>query len=179
LQIRCGFPRRGFESLLWLYFSDMKSELLSTTDGTAPAHIYPEAACETVSDVPIIGQDLIISGVYNGNGVKAVIMQGGAVLWRRGKHRLTSRESGFHKGPPPELYNGLLVLICYELLFPEDYYHLQPTHVVHLVGFPMYSEHQYKAWYGLQKAACRHFRCPLVSVSGSPEDPLALEHMIG
>jgi predicted amidohydrolase len=108
----------------------------------------------------------------------------------RGKTHLTSGEKkeGFVEAHPKNGYpiwdtnrNKILVLICYEICFPEDYYHLAEQDidaVFHLVGFPMFDRNQYKPWYALQKAIVKHFDCPLVSSCGGDEGDLNLTHVI-
>ena len=113
------------------------------------------------------------------------------VFGYRGKTHLTSGEKkeGFTEADPKTSYsiwdtrkNKILILICYEICFPEDYYHLiggDIDLIVHLVGYPMYDRHQYKAWYALQKALVKHFNVPLISsCGGNSDDPMNLTHII-
>ena len=105
----------------------------------------------------------------------------------RGKTHLTSGEKkeGFVEAPSKNGYpiwetghNKILVLLCYEICFPEDYYHLagDVDLIFHLVGYPMYDRTQYKAWFALQKALSSHFDVPLVSCCGGKMNKFNMTH---
>ena len=99
---------------------------------------------------------------------------GGKLLYQRPKFRLYHSEvrDGFVVGRPPEVVvldsKRVLILICYELVFPGDYVHLLSSVdlVVHLVGVPMFSEEQREGWVALQQMVSLVGRCPLVCCCG-------------
>ena len=131
---------------------------------------------------------LSIGGVQEFNQTKVVIANEKGVLFERGKYRLTSMEKNMRQGKPPEVFHlysvGILPLLCSEILYPEDYFHLKDQIgsnikiVTHHVGFEMYDEHQFKAWRSLQKAVAAHFHCPVVCSSGGKRNELNLTGII-
>jgi len=62
----------------------------------------------------------------------------------------------------------VLPIICYELLFPEDWLHLdiKPYFITHYIGFPMYDKIQDEAWFAMQKVLSLRFKCDVVVACG-------------
>ena len=104
-----------------------------------------------------------------------VVLQGGKKVASRPKYYPHSSENILPGRTPPipfKLGNDwVLVLICYEILFPKSYLsQTKPINVIlHLVGQPMFSEEQREGWVALQEALAIHFRCPVVCCCGGPE----------
>jgi len=113
----------------------------------------------------------------------AVIAKSGKVIWQRSKHRLFGNESELFAGELPYLafLNGrkVLPLICYELLFPEDYWNIKGVDlVIHMVGFPMYDINQKEAWIAIQKAVSLHFKCPVVCCCGGFRNEMNISRVV-
>ena len=131
--------------------------------------------------------ETVIGGLHLDGGLAVAVFDPVMDDYRL-KHRLTSaeNEAGVYRGKPPRIFNvgnrfRILPIICYELLFPQDYYGLSQIRVdfiTHHVGYPMYDRHQMKAWVALQQAASLHFRCPLISVCGGEDGPMNITHVI-
>ena len=87
-----------------------------------------------------------------------VIYNKGERIYSRPKYRLHNQETEQvipGEGLPKVIKTGsisILPLICYELLFPEDYLklYLSPKVIIHMVGFPMYDENQKEGWVAMQ-----------------------------
>ena len=107
-----------------------------------------------------------------------VIHYKGERLYSRPKFRLHNTEQATPGINPPEViycnHNRILPLICYELLFPQDYLklYLKPDLIIHMVGFPMQDENQKEGWVAMQKALSIIYNCPLVCCCGGPMNDL-------
>lgn len=102
-----------------------------------------------------------------------VVFYGGRRLLSRPKCRLHSSEEDVSPGearPAVFVLGGkrVLMLICYEIVFPEDYLpvKMEADLVIHMVGQPMFSEEQREGWIALQKAISLIYRCPVVCCCG-------------
>ena len=103
-----------------------------------------------------------------------VIIRNGQIFYRRLKSRLHyPDESDTLEGKiKPEVIQldekNILFLVCYELLFPEDYLPVKtkPDIVIHIVGCPMVDEEQREGWVAMQKALAIMLGCPLVCCCG-------------
>ncbi len=122
-----------------------------------------------------IGTTLVYSSYYQQIMNIAVVANKGRLVGSRAKHQLyLPTESYLTPGPKPgltKLDNGenILILICYELVFPEDYVLIKPDLMVHMVGAPMYDENQREGWVALQKSFSITHQCPVICCCGGPE----------
>ena len=101
--------------------------------------------------------------------------------WCKHKSRLTSHDlqDGFSYGQPKYLCEILdmriLVILCKEILFPEDFWeHENVDLVVHQIGYEMHSKDQRKAWFALQKSLILHFDCPVACCVNNDGDKYPL-----
>lgn len=116
----------------------------------------------------------IASVLYKNENV-AVALCDGKLLYKRAKYHLHKDEaergvkSGVKK-PEVTMLDGrsVLILICYEILFPTEYLPQQRDIdlVVHLVGTPMHSEGQREGWVALQKMLSLLYLCPVMCCCG-------------
>jgi len=123
-----------------------------------------------VATLPILGYNM------------GLVFHQGRVVARRPKYRLHFSENITPgRSQPTGLILGdkrVLILICYELLFPEDYL-LQNRDrradlVLHLVGYPMFSEYQKEDWTALHKVISILYSCPVVCCCGGEQTPMNL-----
>ena len=142
--------------------------------------VYPECCEENLEEVSKNTDNYVIgtNPVQYKNGPICNILDVyylGGILYMRGKHRIHLTEKA-SPGLKPEIIRigaqSILPLICYEILFPEDYLpqsgHLRrPVDlIIHMVGFPMYDINQKEAWVAMQKTLSIMFNCPLVCCCG-------------
>jgi len=139
-------------------------------------HVYPEYCELSLQQLLSISKDkegIVIGSLPVGNLNEVFAVFRGATLYMRAKYRVPSMESdvvpGVEKPEVAELVNkNVLILICYEIMFPEDYI-IQKQKIdaiVHMVGFPMYSEEQKEGWVAMQKALSLIYNCPLICSCG-------------
>ena len=104
-----------------------------------------------------------------------VVVSGGKVIYQRSKYRLYPGEyceKGGDESPPRTVSIGehkILLLNCYEILFPSDYLvqnESNPNLVVQLVGVPMFDENQREGWVGLQQCLSLYYKCPVICCCG-------------
>lgn len=120
----------------------------------------------------------IASALYENENVTVALCDG-KLLYKRAKYHLHKDEveggvkSGTEK-PEVAILDGrnVLILICYEILFPAEY--LPQQHgidlVAHLVGTPMHNEEQREGWVALQKMLSLLYLCPVVCCCGGPRN---------
>jgi len=119
---------------------------------------------------------LVAATVYEGEN-RCVVVRHGDIVYSRAKRRLYASEVGnveAGKLPPSLAYvstvGWVLSIICYELMFPEDWF--APSKVVdvkmvlHMVGSPMYDENQREGWIAMQKTISLAYGCPVVCCCG-------------
>ena len=116
-----------------------------------------------IATLPLLGHNMM------------VIHYKGEKIYSRPKYRLFKTEHEVTPGEVPPITlninnNLMLPLICYELMFPEDYLKLYQwvSVIIHMVGFPMYDENQKEGWVAMQKALTIIYNCPLVCCCGGP-----------
>lgn len=65
----------------------------------------------------------------------------------------------------------LLPILCYELLFPEDWIDskFKPDFITHHIGFPMFDAVQDEDWFSMQKVLALRFKCDVVVSCGKTE----------
>lgn len=135
-----------------------------TTTGEAAVHR---------SDVKPLGVGIEVIGWTDGKHIGASVFHYGHPIWEKTKYRITSgeRRHGFAEGSPSYSVEvggvTLLVLICKEILFPQDWWHVRADAVIHQVGFPMYDKYQADAWRALHRAASLHVGGPVLVQSSS------------
>jgi len=110
---------------------------------------------------------------------RVYVCHDGCVVYERPKFRLHPSEenSGLLRGnflPTSISINGkqVLILICYEIMFPDDYLlqNMGKTDLVlHLVGQPMFNEDQREGWVAMQRAVFLTYFCPIVCCCGGEE----------
>jgi len=114
-----------------------------------------------------------------GNQNQVVVVYRGKTIHTRGKYRLhhTEVDRGIKPGRlKPRVFNfggrNTLILICYEIVFPEDYLDIRRKVdlIIHIVGQPMFSEEQREGWVALQKALSLVYNCPVVCCCGGYKD---------
>jgi len=115
-----------------------------------------------------------VASLLGGGSNRGVVYHLGKLVWERTKYRLYESEVGLVKGDRAPLAVELgsanvLLLICYELMFPQDYL-LQNKGkvdlVLHMVGVPMFSEDQREGWVALQRVLALVYECPVVCCCG-------------
>lgn len=123
---------------------------------------------------------------------RCVAFDSGHLVYDRSKYRLHKSEEhrGVQRGTAPSrvvVLGGqrVLILICYELLFPADYWVPSADHcytgvdtIIHLVGVPMFSEEQREGWVALQQALVRANDCPLVCCCGGPSGRMNISGVV-
>ena len=117
-----------------------------------------------------------------------MVYYSGALAYMRMKYRLHVSEAkkGIVPGtePPKAVRIGrlwVLPLVCYELLFPEDYWQAcqnRPDLIIHLVGTPMHSEEQREGWTALQRLLVYVCECPLVCCCGGESGRMNLSGVL-
>ena len=140
------------------------------------AHAHSELVLPTGHGIEVVGWH---EEHPDGSHMGSSVFLDGQPIWQKTKHRITGweREHGFIPGPPAYLaeVGGLriLVLICKEILHPEDWWDQVPADLaVHQVGFPMFDRHQANGWRALHRALALHIGGPvLVQVHGEVDDP--------
>lgn len=157
--------------------------------------VYPEY-CEL--SIPVL-RDASGDGRYHiaalpalGSNLGVAVRQGD-VVWTRSKCRLHPSEKGVAEGrvPPCSIRLGalnVLILICYEVLFPQDYLlqALDPSEgasgqvnlIVHMVGSPMHNEEQREGWVAMQEALSLLFDCPLVCCCGGKSGGMNISRIL-
>jgi len=115
----------------------------------------------------------VVGPVENGRYTILHILYNGTSLYNRDKFRVATRFEGIEKGGVPPRVVGLsdaniLPLICFEILFPEDYLPIEGKVdlVVHCVGCPMFDEDQKEGWVAMQKTLSIVLGCPVVCCCG-------------
>ena len=156
----------------------MKGEPFSYVDMATQFVVYPEY-CE-LSLGCLIGRSVKVGGYHVatlmvGNQNEAVVYHDGEDVYSRSKYRLTGSEirDGVRQGVlKPEVFNlgwvNTLILVCYEIVFPEDYLSIKERVdlVIHMIGMPMFSEEQREGWVALQKVLSLTYKCPVVCCCG-------------
>lgn len=152
--------------------------------------VYPEY-CGLSLDYLIVQSrttnNYVIATVERGYQNMAVVFYKGGMVYARSKYRLHSSE--VEKGiKPGSLKPGVvsldgrnvLILICYEIVFPEDYLggRERVELVVHMVGQPMFSEEQREGWIALQKALSLVYGCPVICCCGGHRDRMNITGVI-
>lgn len=119
----------------------------------------------------------VASVLYKHENV-AIALRNGFLLYRRAKYHLHESEidEGVRRGvEKPEVVmlggRNVLILICYEMLFPAEYLpqRRDVALIVHLVGAPMYSEAQREGWVALQRMLSLLYSCPVICCCGGPK----------
>lgn len=142
--------------------------------------LYPEycgLSLEQLQEVSGKTTDIVIASTVHEDENRCFILKGGEEVYYRAKYRLYSNEVGeVNKGSlPPSLVfvstvGWVLPIICYELMFPEDWFAISrvvDVHMVlHMVGFPMFSEEQREGWVAMHKAISLAYGCPVVCCCG-------------
>jgi len=125
-----------------------------------------------IATLPILGYNMM------------VISYIGKQIYSRPKFRLFKTEEAQPGRSKPVIAKMgstcTLPLICYELLFPQDYLklYLKPDIIIHMVGFPMQDENQKEGWVAMQKALSIIYNCPLVCCCGGPMNDLNISGVI-
>ena len=150
--------------------------------------VYPEYTNMTWDDYDKISANtgkMVIGGYQSSGNIGAYLSYKGRYAYRTKVHLTSNEIENGYTTKDKEIQTlemgGIRVLpiICKEILFPEDYYHLKDIGIItHHIGYPMYDRHQYLAWEALQKAAVEHFKCPLISITGGEQTELALTHIL-
>lgn len=120
---------------------------------------------------------------------KAVGYARGVTVFTRDKYKLHPSElaNGILSGavrPRPTYLGGksVLILICYEILFPEDYLPVDVRVgvdlVIHVVGTPMFSAEQKEGWVAMQKALSLMLDCPVACCCGGERGPMNITGVI-
>lgn len=142
--------------------------------------LYPEYCGLSIFQLAEVSgstTDVVVAAtVYEGEN-RCVILRRGEVVYSRAKHRLYVSEVGGVKAGklPPSLIHvstigWVLPIICYELMFPEDWF--APSKVVdvrmvlHMIGSPMHGENQREGWVAMHKAVSLAYGCPVVCCCG-------------
>jgi len=151
--------------------------------------IYPEYCGYSESqlaDRSLESDKYHIAAIPRDGKNEAVVFYKGSLIYSRAKYQLYFKETKFaEKGTiKPEIITlagwNVLILICYEIIFPEDYF-IQTKDVdlvVHVVGYPMYDENQREAWIALQKCISLKFKCPVVCCCGGNEGRMKITGII-
>jgi len=157
----------------------------------AKVTVFSEYATDDKDDyIEIVEQEelspdkkhIVIGGVQRKKEAPYIYMICDTEEYMRYKYVLTSEEEArglINPNPlPPKIVEfagvKILPLICKEILYPEywpDWFMEPLDFIVHIVGYPMYDVHQYKAWQALHKAAMRFYNCPLICVAGRGRGP--------
>ena len=160
--------------------------------------VYPEY-CE-MSAVDLMREserddNFHIAAIPSVGKVVGIVLRHGKIIWSRAKYNLTNEEikaglvAGISSPRPTELGGkDVLILICYEILFPHDYLFLRKNGtpddqidlIVHMIGFPMYDENQREGWIAMQDTLSIIYRCPLVCCCGglTPYDRMNISRII-
>lgn len=142
--------------------------------------IFSEYASDNVKDYQkhaIHTSRYVIGGVRSLRNVAIYIINPeGKILYKRYKYRHFGQE-GLIKAEKPEIVHldgfTILPLICFEMLFPEDWFNLPAAGVnfiVHLISSEMQNSHQAEGWEALHKVLQMRFYCDVVVVSGTKEE---------
>jgi predicted amidohydrolase len=140
--------------------------------------VYPEY-CELnltqLREISLCNPRYLVASILENHHNTAYLLRLGNVLYTRDKYRPHPSEKVGRgsQGPSTVILpdrTKVLLLICYEILFPEDYLPLQeyPDLIIHLVGIPMFDEEQREGWVAMQKALSIILNCPLVCCCGGP-----------
>lgn len=124
----------------------------------------------------------IISGYHNSKESGVVLVDNtGTLIARRKKVRLVKAEQdrGMKAGKKILLFRykdiTILPLICYEIVYPIDYYHFgkeitnfseKIDFITHHIYSPMFDIYQYEGWRALQQAVGQHYNCPVIVACG-------------
>jgi len=118
-------------------------------------------------------------------GNTALVIKEGKTLYLRKKYRnYPHSPSKPLNGRKPEVIQlkkkKVLILICYELLFPEDYLPTlsKPDIILHMIGFPMEDENQKEGWIAVQKTLSIVYNCPLVCCCGGEEGRMNITRIV-
>jgi len=142
--------------------------------------VYPEyCGCseEQLASRSKMDERYHIASVLQGSKNVVMVFHKGTMIYSRAKCHLYPGESAVEEGKPrPEIVllgdTFVLILICYEIIFPEDYLPLMRDGadlVVHIVGYPMTDENQREGWIALHKCLSLVFDCPVVCCCGGEE----------
>lgn len=144
--------------------------------------IYPECCGHSIKDLLEASKEndsYHIAAIPEYSQILAVVFHKGEVMYTRAKHRLHPSETQVKEGsekPTIATLNGkrILILICYEIMFPEDYLQKKPPIdlVIHMVGYPMRDENQREGWIALQKCLALTYNCPVVCCCGGERTPM-------
>lgn len=153
----------------------MKGESVSYGNVT----VYPEYCDLTTDDLLLASKEDMsyhIAAKVSGRENRVFVYHDDWLEHARSKYRLHSSEieEGLTRGtvrPKAVKLGGVsvLILICYELLFSQDYLlqNINKTDlVVHLVGQPMFSEVQREGWVAMHEVLSCLYRCPVVCCCG-------------
>ena len=152
--------------------------------------LHPEYWGKTTHDLRLESQDdekYHVASQEFGNQNKVFVYHNDWLVYERAKYRLhpSEIETGLERGNelPYTTRMGdkrVLILICYEILFPEDYL-LRNRHidlVLHLVGRPMFDENQREGWIAVQQATSIMYQCPVVCCCGGKKGRMNITGVI-
>jgi len=148
--------------------------------------VYPECANIPINNLKRESQNnqYVITSIVENDFNKLVIYHNEKRVYERAKYRIYKDENvlqGIYKPEVIELGNKkVLVLICYEILFPEDYIKKikDVDIIIHIVGFPMYDENQKEGWIGMQKILHSIFDCPVVCSCGGEKSDMNITGIV-
>jgi len=142
--------------------------------------LYPEYCGYTYEELEWISHSypdaLVVASIVHDRQNLCLAFRRGVELYRRGKCRLYGDEKfTVERGVAPypfvdKVLGYILPIVCYELMFPEDYIGnyigLRLDYVVHMVGWPMVSEEQREGWVAMHKALSIVLGCPVLCCCG-------------
>ena len=139
--------------------------------------VYPECGKVSIKKLKHESQNnqYVVTSRIENDFNKLVIYYNEKRVYERAKYRIYKDENVLQGIRKPEVIRlgdkKVLVLICYEILFPEDYVKKikDVDVIIHIVGFPMYDENQMEGWIGMQKILSITFDCPVVCSCGGDE----------
>ncbi|KKK71391.1 hypothetical protein LCGC14_2914400, partial [marine sediment metagenome] len=141
--------------------------------------LHPEYWGKTTHDLRLESQDdekyHIASQEFNRQN-RLFVYHEDWLIHDRAKYRLHSSEVKDGLEPGDELPRTVpirdkrvLILICYEVLFPEDYLLQNKGNVdlvLHMIGEPMFNEDQREGWIAMQQAISIMYQCPVICCCG-------------
>lgn len=162
----------------------MKGETLTYQNFT----IYPEYCDHSIEELLEISKkdtQYHISAIAMNSKILTVVLYKGHMVYARTKHRLhvseTWAKAGSEKPGVTDLNRKkVLILICYEIMFPEDWIKIEdhPDLVIHMVGYPMFDENQREGWVALQKCLSLVYNCPVACCCGGERNQMNITGVI-
>lgn len=152
--------------------------------------VYPEycgLSSDYLMDMSNLAFNYQVAALEVNSQIVVFIFHNGKVIHSRRKFRLHESEVGRGLRPgliKPKIVNldgrNILILICYEIMFPEDYLPIKEKVdlIIHMIGHPMLDENQREGWVALQRSLSLVYNCPVVCCCGGEEGRMNITGVI-